>query len=282
MRTFDFARLHALRPFVFIVPLIWGLASTSHANLYSVTTGGINVINPNTGALLNSFAAPVTPQTAGGSGLAFSGTTLYYSTITSPSIYVINPASGAVSTSFLAPLTGIDALGYGTSSFGNTLFALDYTGNRLYWLNPIGGVAFKSVTLSFDAVGGIDFNTARGTLYVSDGTGVIRELNPDDASILNSFTTGTFQTGLGFVGGRMFTSSQNGTLIEERNPLTGLVVGSFLSPGGSAGALAGTPVPEPSAFSLLAFGLVALISSLTRKREVMKNHCVSCWSGRPC
>src|SRR5439155_3753151 len=137
-------------------------------SLFTVTTNGIKELNPNTGALLNSFAAPYPPQTFGGDGLAFSGTALYYTTIETPTIYVLNPSSGAVLNSFAGPILGIDALGYGPSSFGSTLFALDYTANRVYLLNPASGASFTSYVLSFDSVGGIDYDTARGTLFVSD------------------------------------------------------------------------------------------------------------------
>src|SRR6476659_11385672 len=145
---------------VSLLAIVGALVLSLHAAagadvLYSVTTSGIRVLNPNNGALLNSFAAPVTPQVAGGDGLAFSGTALYYTTIESSQIYVLNPSSGAVINNYAAPLLGIDALGYGSSSFGNTLFALDYTGNRLYWMNPNSGAVFQSLVLGFDAVGGI-------------------------------------------------------------------------------------------------------------------------------
>src|SRR5262245_12290060 len=172
------------------------LFSVSYAN------NRINEINPKTGALINSYAPPAVAQGGGGEGLALSATTLYYSTIDNSNIFALNPANGAVITSFPHPATatvGIDALAFGPSSFGATLFALDYTNNVLFLLNPANGATFTSYTTAYDAIGGMDFNSVTGQLYISDVAGVIRAVNPNTGAVINSFTTGNFQTGIGFV-----------------------------------------------------------------------------------
>jgi hypothetical protein len=239
---------------------VLALTQSSHADsLFAVTTNGIKELNPNTGALLNSFPTPIPPSSFGGNGLAYSGAVLYYSTFNFSTIQMLNPATGALLGSL--PFGNCEALGYGASSFGNTLFALDGMANRLFLINPLSGSPFTSYLVGFDAAGGMDYDTARGSLFVADTAGTIREINPNSGALLNTFATGAFQTGLGFVGGRLFTSAQFGTTIEERDPLTGAILNSFSSPGGFAGGLAGSPVPEPAVFALIGVSLAALITT---------------------
>jgi hypothetical protein len=218
-------------------------AAGSPSSLYAITGGAITEINPSTGAILNSFVPPAPPQAGGGSGLAFSGSTLYYASIDLSMIFRLNPATGGVLGQFSVPTgTTIDALGFGTSSFGATLYALNYQTNILYLFNPTTGAQFNNLLLPFDAIGGIDFNHVTGQLYVSDQVGDIRRLNPNTAALLGSFSTGAFQYGIGLVGGRLFTT--NGASISERSSLIG--------------ALAGGPVPEPGSILLSFTGAIVL------------------------
>jgi len=254
----------------FLIRSVWAIIlltltlSSRADSLFSVTTTGIKELDPNTGLQKNAFAAPITPQVAGGDGLTFSGNSLYFSRIDVSTIYALNPLNGAVLNTFNVPISNMDGLGYGTSSFGNTLFAADYVANRIFLINPLSGAIFNNYIVGFDYVGAIDFDTARGSLFATDASGNVRELNPNTGAILNTFATGTFQTGLGFVGGRLFTSAQNATTIEERDPVTGAVLHSFVAPGGYAGGLAGSPVPEPTALALSTISL-AVLSLITRK-----------------
>jgi hypothetical protein len=237
----------------------------------SYTDNRINQVDADTGVLLNSYAPPVVAQSGGGEGLGMSDAVLFFASIDNATIFSLNPSNGAVVNSFSRPAaaTAIDGLGWGQSSFGNTLFAQDYGTNRIFLLNPTTGAVFSSYTTSFDAIGGIDYDSVTGELYVSDQSGNIYALNPNTGAILHSFATGVFQTGVGFVGGRMFTASQSVATISERNPLTGAVINTLNSPGGQLiGAIAGPPqsvVPEPASVVLITWiGLGALIR--TRRR----------------
>lgn len=256
--------------------LTLGVAPGRAELLFSVTHGNsrINALDADTGALLYSFIPPQIPQLGGGNGLAYSGSVLYYTTIETATIFALDPTTGAILARLnRAPGAGqIDALGYGTTMFGDTLFSLDYTANRLFLQNPTSGVLLASYVVGFDAIGGIDFNHARGTLYVSDALGMIRELNPNTGAVLNSFPTGgLFQTGLGLVGDRLFTSAQADSLIVERDPLTGAVLRTFVSPGGSAGALAGGPgdpvIPEPASLVLAGVGGLCVLAWRRRRKD---------------
>jgi outer membrane protein assembly factor BamB len=239
-------------------------------SLYAITANRISELDPNTGALLNSFLPPVPPQTGGGSGLAFSGSALYYASIDAATIYTLNPATGAVVNSFAAPAgLGIDALGYGPSSFGPTLFALQYTPNRLHLLNPTNGTAYTSLLLGFDAIGGVDFNHVTSQLLVGDQAGVVRRLNPNTGAVLGSFPAGQFQYGIGVVGSRVFTA--NISTIFERNPSSGAVLNQFVNPAVTPiGALAGGPIPEPGSLLLFIAGF-ALLLALRRARPILSN-----------
>ena len=234
------------------------VAHAAPTSLYAITGSSIRELNPDTGATLGSFAAPVLPQSGGGSGLAFSGSELFYSSIDNPTIFRLNPTNGAVLGSFARPAaaTGIDALGYGPTNFGQTLFALDYTSNALYLLNPLTGAQYTNFALSFDAIGGIDFNHVTQRIFVSDTNGTIRQLNPNTAAVLSTITINPFQYGLGIIGNRLFTT--NGNSIYERDPNTGAVIATFPNPGtGLIGGLAGGPaVPEPESVMLAAIGAV--------------------------
>ncbi len=244
------------RTFLAAALLVLPVLTSAHAQtLYSVTTTNnlINTLNPDTGALLNSYATPSPTQGSGGDALGASATALYYTTIDVATIYVLNPLTGAVVTSYARPAGAVDGLGYGTSSFGPTLFAHDYSAHRIDLLNPTTGASFANYTVSFDAIGGIDFDPVTNTLFVSDATGGIHELNPNTGAQLNSFATPAFEYGLGFVGGRLFTSANDGNIV-ERNAVTGVAINTFVSPGGNASALAGA-VPEPATATLLVFAL---------------------------
>src|SRR5262249_6891821 len=133
---------------------------------YTYTNNQINELDADTGALLNSYPAPLRPDLFGVAGLGMSQTALYFtsgSPLTSgetPDIYILNPANGAVLGTFPRPAgAAIDGLAFGISRFGPTLFAEDYVSNTIYLFNPATGATYSSYVTLFDAVGGIDFNS---------------------------------------------------------------------------------------------------------------------------
>jgi hypothetical protein len=255
------------------------------ASLFSVTPGNrmINELNPNTGELLNSFPTPTLGQ-SDGSGLAFTGTELFFSKFDHPNIWRLDAKTGAVVSSFVAPSaippqagSGIDALAYGQTSFGPTLFALEWAARRMHLWNPTSGAAFLSYPLplvnqspgGFLPKGGSDFNSVDGTLvlsYLSQDISLLRKIDPSTGQLLSTFSPppvfGPRVSGIGLVAGRLFTSDES-ALIEERDSVTGSVIRSFASPGGRAVALAGGPVPEPvtERLALLAASLLIIHSA---------------------
>jgi outer membrane protein assembly factor BamB len=260
-----------------IVALHLGLATRAGAAYFftvSYTDNRINQIDADTGALLNSYAPPVVAQSGGGEGLGMSDAVLFFASIDNATIFTLNPSNGAVVNTFSRPATAsaIDGLGWGQSTFGATLFAQDYNANKIYLLNPSTGAVFNSYTTSFDAIGGVDYDTATGELYLTDQGGNVYAVNPNTGAVLHSFSTGLFQTGVGFVGGRMFTASQNVATISERNPLTGAVINTLPSPGNQfIGAIAGPPVPgvpEPTSLLLLLSGIGVGAGMRRRRRRL--------------
>jgi len=249
-----------------LVLAVWA-ARAPGGVLYTLTyqNSMINTVNPDTGAVLNSFAAPIPAQTFGGSGLAASAGEIFYSTIYAATIYTVSPSTGAVVNSFAGPVTGIDGLGYGSSAFGATLFAMAYGTDQIFLLNPATGAQFASFVTPFDASGGIDFNPHSGSLYVSDGSGVIRSLDVNTGAVLGVVaSTGIFQTGVGFVGGRLFTSPQSTGTLTERDAATGAAINALWSPGGPVGAMAGY-VPAPGVgLVLMALGAVTALRRARR------------------
>jgi streptogramin lyase len=234
-------------------------AHAAPTSLYAVSGNSILELNPDNGATLGSFTPPIVPQNGGGSGLAFSGSELFYTSIDNTSIYRLNPTSGAVLGSFARPAAagGIDALGFGPTGFGQTLFALDYNANRLYLLNPLTGTQYTNFLLSFDAIGGVDFNHVTQRVFVSDANGTIRQLDPNTAAVLSTITVTPFQYGIGIVGNRLFTT--NSTSIYERNSSTGAIINTFPRNYPLVGALAGgPPVPEPPTIGLFLLGAAVL------------------------
>jgi hypothetical protein len=255
------------------------LIAASHcgaASLFSVTPGNgrINEINPDTGELLNSFPTPLKHQSYG-SGLAFTGTELFFAQFDLPNIWRLDARTGAVLGTFVAPTvgpfraeSGIDALAYGHTSFGPTLFALEYAARKMHLWNPTSGTPFLSYLLpmvnqppaGFPG-GGLDFNSVDGTLilsYHSQDTSLLRKIDPQTGQLVSTFNPPQNRRrvvfGIGMVGGRLFTSNDNSASIDERDAVTGSVIRSFPSPGGPAAALAGGPVPEPITARLAALG----------------------------
>ena len=252
---------------------------TQAASLFTVTAdnGQINEIDADTGTLIRSFATPIAPQSGGGSGLAHSGSALYFSDITTATLYRLDPNTGAVLGTFAHPLeasdpqgASIDALGFGVTSYGPTLFTLNYTVNRVSLLNPLTGSLFSSYVSTLDLVGGMDFHAGRNSLFVSGDDNMVFELEPSTGTLLNSFSaaipSSSIQVGVGIVGGRLFTAPQFQLEISERDPATGAVLNSIPSPGGPASALAGAYVPEPSSASLAVMSAFAALAFSSRRR----------------
>lgn len=239
------------------------LPSTVRADLFSIQSQSSEIarIDPSTGAILDIFSMPV--QAAGApDALAYSGTTLYYTSFFLSEILLIDPTTGSSLGSIDSP-GGIDALAFGTSSFGATLYASSPL-NQVYLLDPTTGAVRGSFTPGTDITGGLAFNGATGTLFASESSGIrpptIHELDAMTGALLNTFTLGLRNSfGLAFDGDRLFANNvlQQPSLVEF-DPRTGAILNEFPFdgfPSGLAGApLSAAPASEPTTLSLVLIG----------------------------
>ena len=248
-----------------IAALIGGLsAQLATGAIFSVDgiDDTISTIDPDTGAVLRVIDTPVPAHNSGGSGLAYSGQSLYYANIDNRTIYEIDSITGDVTNTFIGPNGQIDALGFGTTSFGETLFSLQFGfGNaRIHLVDPDTGALFSTVNTGLTLIGGMDYNPISGTLFVGEFgiNDVLYELNPETGAVVNQFDAPSGATGIGFDGPRLFVSDREADAIFELNPTNGDIINSFPSPDDSPGALAGgdlAVIPEP--FSSVFLALLA-------------------------
>lgn len=222
-------------------------------------TNQILELNPDTGAVLNSFSTPY-PSSDGPDGLAYGNGRMFYTA--SPGgplpiingeqliyelnpensrgeeqndngeqlIFELNPENGDVINSFPAPGVEIDALGFSC----DRLFALDYVESTIYVLNPNTGAIITSFQPQplVDLIGGGTFAGTRNSLFISGdapNSVTIYELNPEDGTVLNSFLVEINTWGLGFSSSRntLFIGEIGGTSIYEVNPDNGDIIDSF-------------------------------------------------------
>ncbi len=116
------------------------------------------------------------------------------------------------------------------------------------------------------------FNSLTGTLLYTIGglnTSSIIEAQLEPRELLSVLELEARHLGIGLIGERLFTSSPENPVIVERDPVTGLVINSFPSPGGPASAITGTFVPEPDA-AVLMWIAVALLRIRRLRKQVIR------------
>jgi outer membrane protein assembly factor BamB len=231
----------------------WGTAALADGQARLFVVDGdedsqIIELNPSTGAVLNSFATPVTCGGDGPDGLAYCNGRMFFVTsgegepeYLAETIYEINPNTGAVINSFPAPPNdGLDALGLS----GDRLYALDFTNNTIYVLNPDTGAVITSYTPGAYLMGGGTFAGTRNSLFFTGGDeeeegDTVYELNPANGAVLNSFSppgSAANIYGLGFSSSRntLFLGGSAGiATIYELNPNNGNEINSFPHPEGT-------------------------------------------------
>ncbi|MFC1916957.1 hypothetical protein ACFLX1_02380 [Chloroflexota bacterium] len=195
------------------------LAADGRLFMVDGNTSHIVELDPDNGAVLNSFSTPY-PSSEGPDGLAYcNGRMFFTADHEGPDhlvelIYEVNPDNGDVINSFPAPGDAIDALGLSC----NRLFALDYEeADTIYVLNPDTGETIAVLDHEPPLVGGATFAGTRNSLFISgpaDDSSTIYELNPETAAVINSFEVDIDTWGLGF------SSSRNTLFIGEGGPLT--------------------------------------------------------------
>lgn len=228
------------------------------------TQGRIYRVDANTGAVLSSFLAPL--PLANNVGLAFDGGSLFVaedalgSDTRLDSVFVLDPftvdsvtGNARVVNTFNVPSsaaggTNIDGLAVN----GPLLFASDSESNKVLLLNKSNGTLVGNIPLSFDLVGGIDFDATTRTLWATGKTiGGEFELHQIDP-VTGSDKTAPFPallgasafSGVGVIGGEVFVSDQTTDKIFRLDQQSRLLISAFDSPALNPTALAGVPLSQ--------------------------------------
>ncbi len=266
-----------------------GIAIGANNEVYvdDISKNAIQVFNGTTGALVNSIALGPFTQPY---GMAFSPTNgnLFVSSFNGTngtnSVNEYTPAGVQVPFTLtgLPGSPGLQQLAGLTFDSAGNLYVVSGGANAVLEFNSAG--AFQK---AFTAPGmlvapsGLAINNAGGELFVGDGA------VGSNSIATFSTTTGTFlgllsNANLDAPGGllfdpktnRLYVASDQTNTVLALNSFTGALDTTFNSPNGVAGtgansqpiylALAPTPVPEPSAIALLAFGIVGAFAAVRR------------------
>ncbi len=223
--------------------------SGASERLFAAGNNLISEINPDNGAVINSFSPPVYSGYYY-SGLAFSGDKIFYSSPDySSNIFVLNPENGNIISTFPSNCGYCTGLAY----IDPYLYALDANYSCINILNPSNGNIIRTMYPPSYLYGDID--GGNGRLFVADGY-TIYELNISNGSIKNSFYSYNSVYGMGFTGSRLFTTVIWGG-IDEYDPDTGefkrtLSTTGYLGLAGSENSDAKWIVEDPAVVNIAA------------------------------
>lgn len=202
-----------------------GLSAVGRLFNINYENNRIEEVDPSDGKVISSFAPP--EQFSGGpDGIAFDGTYLYFiNGFGSNKVYQINPGSGEVTgQAVLENLPSIDALAHS----GEYLYAQDYSNNRVYEIDFSQQSAVRTINFNTSTGGGISFGGSRGTLFVSNFSGGIFEMDLLTGETINRLPSPMHVLGLGYSESLniLFASDFSGTAY-ALNPDDGSVLYSF-------------------------------------------------------
>ncbi|WP_144060109.1 SdrD B-like domain-containing protein [Rhodopirellula sallentina] len=180
---------------------------------YDLATASIHEIDPDSGEVLNSFAAPGISHPNLGAGLALDGDTLYMSQL--DNVFEINANTGEVThtSSFDGDFNGmaiIDGEGFLLDSNRNTIVAYDLIRREITRTLP-----FYSYNL-FGALG----ESADGTKLIARGSNEMLTIDPLTGTVLTSeYTPSIFgaasAAGELFVNGPLVSTNQTATHVRD-------------------------------------------------------------------
>ncbi len=178
-------------------------------------------IDPATGANISSFSLPESAS-GGPDGLAFDGEFLYYINAFGNDIIYKMDQSGTVVDSFNFSAYAIDALGYS----GEFLLALDYTTDLIYEVSVVDGSIVNTIDINQFLGGGITFAGGRNSLFVSNFSNVIYEIDYSTGQIINSISPNGSIYGLGYSDGLgiLFASNVSNGRLQALNPDNGTIL----------------------------------------------------------
>ena len=168
---------------------------------YSATSGLIQEVDPQSGAVLNAFASPVASATGPDLGLATTPSSLIVGGNNGQSIFLLDPSTGATQSTITNPGVNVSGL----AVLNNELYALDDPSGTVTVFNLGNGSVVR--TLSVAAAGiqeGLGASTT--TLYGTSGNGLfsIDPFTGATTSIGSLLGTTNFGEGVGFIGDELF------------------------------------------------------------------------------
>ncbi len=212
-------------------PVNFSVQTSGGARLFGVGIFDNTIVelDPATGSVLNSFPTPA-PAGVGAEALAFDGSALYYAnSFVSNMVFKLDPATGTILASVEADLFDVDALAHS----GEALYALNYVNGEVYEIDFTTGTTVRTIPLGFDALGGLTWGGARGTLFVGGGDGAnTYEIDPADGSILHTLPVGGFFYGMGYSQalGVLFAFDASSNQLLTIDPDDGTVLSSIVPP----------------------------------------------------
>jgi VCBS repeat-containing protein len=200
-------------------------------------------LNPATGAVINSFAAPE-PTGPGAVGLAFDGSRLFYlNGLGSDTLFQLNPDTGAVvdSNRITAGSGNYDGL----AVVGSSVYIQDYNADQVFVFDPGSRTVTRTLTPGVDLVGGLAGATGPDALIatVNAGSAVV-EIDPVTGVVTHSFNPGIAPVyGVAVVNNQVYLGSGNANVL-ARFSRDGASLGQLTLPGPVA-ALGSDDVTAP-------------------------------------
>ena len=204
--------------------IVAGTSTIPSFPLYGTNSTGIAQIDPTTGTILKSF--PMT-LSGGPDGLAFDGQFFYVLVGYTGTIFKINSSLTAIvdSIQVFSASTSIDGL----ATDGKLLYVMNYGSSLIYAVDLSTKTIVATLAPSVVIGGGIAYAGDRRSLFASDFSAGIYELDLSTGAVINSFSSpsGALIYGVAY-------SSSKGILVVSGsgqtyflNPSTGAVLGSF-------------------------------------------------------
>jgi WD40 repeat protein len=238
--------------------------------------GTVGDYNATTGAAINANLITGLDSTA---GLLLSGNILYVAnrdpSTVQPRVGAYNATTGAVINATLITGLGLNSTPAGLVLSGNNLLVAD-SFDHVQEYNATTGAAINT---SFITMPGVDAILLSGnTLYAASASnsGLISEYNATTGAAINTnfIVNGGENVGLALSGNDLFVSRQGAVTpgtVSEYNATTGaLIAANFVPPLATpifANGIAVASVPEPSTWSMIAIGGVALLGMMLRKKH---------------
>jgi subtilisin family serine protease len=183
-------------------------------------TNAIQEYDTETGAVLRSISPPEA-FSGGPDGLAYDGSYLYYiSGWGSNDIHRIDIETGSVvSTLSLGSIPTIDGLAHS----GKFVYALDYSNGVMYEIDFDEGEVVRTIDPGVNIGGGLSFGGSRGTIFVSDFSTAIYEIELETGDIINTLPTPGTVYGLGYSDalGILFVANVSSGTADAIDPDTG-------------------------------------------------------------